>query len=114
MTLVLEERRRSTRTPLACPARLLDKSGHFLFDGRAVDISAGGIRIIGEGGPALREGLPVWVELTVPSVRAADDGRRVLKVHGEIRRMNVSGTWKSVVVVIFDADFPDRLLDPTL
>ena len=112
--LVLEERRRHVRSPLACPARLLDKSGHFLFNGRAVDLSAGGIRIIGQGGPTLREGMAVWVELTLPSLRMTGAGNRIVKVRGEIRRINIMGTWKSVIVVTFDNDFTERLLDPTL
>jgi hypothetical protein len=110
----VDERRRHTRSPLACPARLLDKSGHLLFNGRAVDISAGGIRIIGQGGPTLSETLPVWVELVVRSLRAAGPGHRIVKVHGEIRRISIMGEWKSVVVVIFDNDFLERMLDPTV
>jgi hypothetical protein len=110
----VEERRRHTRSPLSCPARLLDKGGHLLFNGRAVDISAGGIRVIGEGGDTLHESLPVWVELVVRSVRTPGPGHRVVKVHGEIRRVSVMGEWKSVVVVIFDNDFMERLLDPVI
>jgi hypothetical protein len=108
------ERRRHVRNPLACPATLLDKSGHFLFRGRAVDISPGGIRVMGQGGPALREGLNVWVELMVPSARSSGPAHRTVKVRGEVRRINVMGEWKSVVVVIFESDFAERLLDPTL
>ena len=108
------ERRRHVRSPLACPATLLDKGGHFLFRGRAVDISPCGIRIIGQGGPSLREGLVVWVELTVPSVRSTGPDHRTVKVSGEIRRISVMGSWKSVIVVIFESDFAERLLDPTL
>jgi hypothetical protein len=114
MPRLMTERRRHARTTMACPTRLLDKSGRFLFRGRSVDISLGGIRVVGQGGPTLREGLAVWVELTVPSTRSSGPGHRVVKVHGEIRRVNVMGSWKNVIVVIFDNDFPDRLLDPTL
>jgi hypothetical protein len=114
MPRLMTERRRHPRTPLACPTVLLDKGGHFLFRGRAVDISLGGIRVMGEGGPALRENMSVWVELTVPSVRKSGPGHRAVKVCGEVRRINVMGSWKSVVVVIFDADFTERLLDPML
>jgi hypothetical protein len=110
----LQERRRHTRQPLTCLTRLLDKSGRFLFRGRAVDISPGGIRVIGQGGPSLREGLPVWVELSVPSTRSSGPGFRLVKVYGEVRRVNIMGSWKSVIVVIFDSDFTERLLDPML
>jgi hypothetical protein len=110
----VDERRRHERSTIACPARLLDKSGRFLFRGRAVDVSPGGIRIMGQGGPMLREGLEVWVELTVPSLRSTGPDHRIVKVHGEIRRLNIMGEWKSVVVVIFENDFSERLLDPTL
>lgn len=108
------ERRRHSRTLLTCPASLLDKSGRLLFSGRAVDIAPGGIRVIGEGGPLLCEGSEVWVALTVPSTRRSGPPTRVVKLRGAIRRINVMGEWKSVIVVIFDNDFSDHLLDPTL
>jgi hypothetical protein len=108
------ERRRHERTLLTCPANLLDKAGRLLFSGRAVDIAPGGIRVIGEGGPDLHEGAEVWVALTVPSVRRAGPPTRVVKLRGAIRRINEMGEWKSVIVVIFENDFSDRLLDPML
>ena len=108
------ERRRHSRTPLTCPANLLDKAGRLLFSGQAVDIAPGGIRVIGEGGPTLREELRVWIELTVPSARCGGPPTRVVKLRGEVRRINIMGEWKSVIVVIFENDFSDRLLDPTL
>jgi hypothetical protein len=79
-----------------------------------VDIAPGGIRIIGEGGPDLHEGAEVWVTLTVPSARCSGPSTRVVKLRGQVRRINVMGEWKSVIVVIFESDFSDRLLDPTL
>jgi len=108
------ERRRHSRTPLTCPASLLDKSGRLLFSGRAVDIAPGGIRIIGEGGPLLHEGRDVWVALTVPSTRRSGPPTRQVKLRGQVRRINAMGEWKSVIVVIFESDFSRRLLDPTL
>jgi len=112
--LRVHERRRHSRASLTCPASLLDKAGRLLFCGRAVDIAPGGIRIIGEGGPLLYEGREVWVALTVPSARCGGPPTRAVKLRGAIRRINVMGDWKSVIVVIFENDFSDRLLDPTL
>jgi len=110
----VRERRRHSRTPLACQTNLLDKAGRLLFSGRAVDIAPGGIRVIGEGGPLLREGRDIWVALTVPSTRRSGPPTRRVKLRGQVRRINAMGEWKSVIVVIFESDFSRRLLDPTL
>jgi len=110
----LIERRRHKREPLTCPAVLKDQSGRTVLKGRAADVSPGGIRVIGEGGLPLHEGQPVWVELTLPTVRGTGPRTRIVKLHGEVRRINVMGQWRSVIVVIFENDFSNRLLDPTL
>jgi hypothetical protein len=85
-----------------------------LFRGRAADIAPGGIRIIGKGGRLLEEGQPVWVELTLPRVRATGPRTRLVKLAGEVRRVDVMGEWRSVIVIIFDTEFRREFLDPTL
>ena len=79
--------------------------------GRGTDVSAYGIRIVGPGSEALQEGAPVWVELTVPNPRASGPHVRIVKMHGEIRRVTDLGDWKGIVVV-FDSNFKRSLLDP--
>ena len=108
------DRRRHPRTPLACPAALRDKSGRLLFHGRAADVSPGGIRVIGSGGAELHEGQMVWVELSVPTLRDSGSRHRIVKMRGEVRRICLMGDWRSVLVVIFETDFSQNLLDPAL
>jgi hypothetical protein len=110
----IDERRRHAREVLTCPAVLRDRSGRVLFRGRAADISPCGIRIIGRGGLPLREGQQVWVDLSLPSIRLAGPRIRHLKMSGEIRRINVMGEWRSIIVVIFETEFTRNLLDPML
>ena len=110
----VDERRRHHRDMFTCPTSILDKRGRTLLRGRSVDVSPCGIRIVGQGGAAMHEGQEVWVELNIPSFRASGVRHRVVKMGGEIRRVNVMGEWQSVVVVIFEVDFKRDMLDPSL
>ncbi|MBM4017778.1 MAG: hypothetical protein FJ288_05530 [Planctomycetes bacterium] len=112
--LRVHERRRHAREVLTCPALLRDKTGRVLFRGRAADVAPGGIRIVGRGGLPLHEGQAVWVELSLPSLRSTGPRTRTVKMSGEVRRINVMGEWRSVIVIIFDSEFSRQLLDPTL
>ena len=112
--LRVDERRRHARERLTCPAALRDKTGRVLFRGRAADVSPCGIRIIGKGGKPLEEGQPVWVELSLPTVRASGPRMRIVKMSGEVRRVTVMGEWRSVIVVVFETEFNRMILDPTL
>ncbi|MCX5683738.1 MAG: PilZ domain-containing protein [Planctomycetota bacterium] len=112
--LRVDERRRHQRDLLTCPVALRDMSGRVLFRGRAADIAPGGIRIMGKGGRPLEEGQPVWVELTLPRCRSSGQRTRIVKVSGEVRRVEVMGEWRSVIVIIFDTEFNRMALDPTL
>ena len=78
------------RVLLICPAALRDKSGRILFRGRAADVSPCGIRVIGKGGAPLHEGLPVWVELSLPRIRSTGPRLRIVKLSGEVRRININ------------------------
>jgi hypothetical protein len=111
---LLRERRRHPRQSLSCPAMLRDKAGRVLLRGRAADVSPCGIRIIGKGGALLQEGEFVWVELTVPSLKSSGPRTREVKMRGEVRRIDVMGEWRSVIVVIFETDFSSDILNPLL
>ena len=110
--LTVVERRRHPRTEMVCPATLRDKTGRIVFRGRSVDVSPCGIKVIGPPPAAVYEGLEVWVELTVPSVRSSGPRIRIVKIHGEVRRVTDIGGWKSVIVVVLENDFSTDLLTP--
>ena len=108
------ERRRHTRLAISCPAAIRDRTGRLLLRGRAADITPCGVRILGSGGMPIQEGQDVWVELTVRGPRPLTSRPRIVKVRGQVRRVQVMGSWRSVLVVIFDTELPSRLLDPML
>lgn len=82
-----------------------------LFRGRSSDVSPCGIRVIGPDRATLREGQPVWVELSVPNVRRTGPKTRTVKLQGEVRRTMGMGEWQGVVV-IFSTDFSATMLTP--
>jgi c-di-GMP-binding flagellar brake protein YcgR len=108
------ERRRHERIAVSCPVTIRDKAGRILLRGRTADVSLGGIRILGKGGEHIEEGQPVWVELAVPTSRGTHQRPRIVKVSGEVRRVEIMGEWRSVIVVVFETDFSTDLLDPML
>jgi hypothetical protein len=112
--LRLKDRRRHARTPLTCPASLLDKSGRLLLCGRAVDVSPCGIRVVGQGGAPMRIGQPVWLELTIPGFRGYAARQRTVKLRGQVWRLETMGEWRSVIVILFETDFRPDFVDPTL
>lgn len=112
--LRVDERRRHVRLALSFPALIRDRAGRVLLKGRSADIAPGGVRVIGHGGNGLRDGLEVWVELILPRVGSSGPRQRIVKLRGEVRRITVMGEWRSVVVVVFESDFANNLLDPAL
>lgn len=111
---LLAERRRHPRTALCCPTVIRDTCGRVLQRGRAVDISPRGIRVVGPMGLPIRDGQPVWVEMSVPRPCRSGPKTRIVKLRGEVRRVEIMGAWRSVIVVLFDTDFSTHLLDPML
>jgi hypothetical protein len=107
----VDERRRHDRWLLACPVTLRDAAGRIVLRGHGTDASAYGVRVVGPGGTALKEGSPTWVELGVPNPRANGPRMRIVKMRGEVRRITDIGDWKAVVSV-FDTNFKRSLLDP--
>ena len=90
------DRRKYPRSAVACPARILDDRRRLLVRGKTVDISAGGVKILG---PAVT--LPVAgthvvgeIELLLPG---ADKPREVLR-DATVRRVEALGDWTSVVL----------------
>ncbi len=112
--LHVKERRRHPRTALTLPAVIRDRTGRILMKGRSADVAPGGIRIVGRGGSPIRDGQDVWVDLVVPTMRATGRPERHVKLRGEVRRVQVMGEWRSVIVVVFETDFTERLLDPLM
>jgi hypothetical protein len=111
---LLAERRRHPRTAISCPTVIRDTSGRVLQRGRAVDISPCGIRVVGPSGPAIHDGQQVWVEMSVPRLCPTGPKMRIVKLRGEVRRVQIMGAWRSVVVVLFETDFSVHLLGPVL
>jgi len=107
----VDERRRHNRWILACPVTLRDAAGRILLRGRGTDVSAYGVRVVGPGGTALKEGSQTWAELSVLNPRANGPRMRIVKMRGKIRRVADVGGWK-VVVIVFDTNFKRSLLDP--
>jgi len=109
----VEELRRHERTTLDCSVRLLDNSGKVLVQGRACDVSSGGIRVVGERRLAFRDGQACWVELSVPRPYKGGPRRRIIKLMGDIRRGNGRGEDRRVTVtVVFRSNFSLDLLSP--
>ena len=109
----VHESRRSGRTPLECPARLLDGSGRVLVDGRAIDVAKHGIRIRGSHRLTCPPGQRCWVELSLPTPFRSGPRRRVVKLSGQVRRCIGREVGEPiVVVVVLDSDFARQLLAP--
>jgi c-di-GMP-binding flagellar brake protein YcgR len=60
------ERRRHTRHPLGCPARLVDETGRHLASGKTVNISDGGLLMPLDPEAAPQPGQQIDVKLSVP------------------------------------------------
>ena len=109
----VQELRRHERTPLNCSVRLLDNSGKILVQGRACDVSPGGIRVAGERRLPFHDGQACWVELSVPRPYRGAARRRIIKLMGDIRRGSGRGEDRHVtVVVVLRSNFSPDLLSP--
>ena len=60
------ERRRHTRHPLSCPARLVDETGRCLASGKTVNVSDGGLLMPIGPDAAAQPGQQLDVKLSVP------------------------------------------------
>ncbi|MBN2581732.1 MAG: PilZ domain-containing protein [Planctomycetes bacterium] len=94
------ERRRHERTPLSCPARILDKRKRLLVKGKTADISASGVMILGPliKEPKLGSEVNVEIELLLPSAPKS----RTISRTASVRRVQKMGEWTSVALEFAD------------
>jgi len=90
------ERRKYPRSAVSCPARILDRQRRLLVRGKTVDISAGGVKILGPVTtlPVAGTQVVVEIELLLPG---ADKPREVLR-DVTVRRVETMGDWTSVIL----------------
>ena len=90
------DRRKYPRTAVSCPARILDDRRRLLVRGKTVDISAGGVKILGPVTtlPVAGAQVAVEIELLLPG---SDKPREVLR-EALVRRVEAMGDWTSVVL----------------
>jgi len=90
------DRRKYPRTAVSCPARILDDRRRLLVRGKTVDVSAGGVKILGPvtTSPVAGARVAVELELLLPG---ADKPREVLR-DATVRRVEAMGDWTSVVL----------------
>jgi len=90
------ERRRNPRITLSCPVKVFDKRDRLLVRGKTVDISAGGVKVLG---PMVKEpqiGTEVKVEIDLFLPNSAK--KRKVERTANIRRVEAMGEWTSVAL----------------
>ena len=90
-----QERRQHPRVVVTCPAKVFDGKRRLLLRGKTVDISAGGVKILG---PTIKEAQPgtrvaVEVDLTLPNVP-----RRLVTREATVRRVEPMGEWAALAL----------------
>ena len=90
------EKRKHPRVVVACPARVFDTHHRLLVRGKTVDISAGGVKIMG---PAVREPVAgheveVKIDLLLPDSKKL----RQVERRAVIRRVESLGEWTAVAL----------------
>ncbi len=96
------ERRKYARQSVTCPARIYDKRKRLLVRGKTVDISVGGVRILGPVArmPAIADQVTVQIDLLLPgSTRSRDVERPAI-----VRRVEEMGEWTAVAVEFCQSD----------
>jgi len=94
------ERRRYVRTILSCPAKVFDSRNRLLVRGKTVDISAGGVKVLGPMGkePQVGDEVKVEIDLFMPNSTKS----RKVERQATIRRVETMGKWTSVAVEFAD------------
>ena len=90
------ERRKYPRSAVSCPARILDDHRRLLVRGKTVDISAGGVKILGPvvSAPIPGSQVAVEIELLLPG----SDKPREVSREATVCRVEAMGDWTAVVL----------------
>jgi c-di-GMP-binding flagellar brake protein YcgR len=93
---VKDERRRYPRVVVNCAAKVFDLQRRLLVRGRTVDISAGGVKILGPtvNSPQAGAEVEVEIELALPD---SPRRRQVLR-QATVRRVEAMGDWTAVAL----------------
>jgi c-di-GMP-binding flagellar brake protein YcgR len=96
------ERRKFARQSVTCPARIFDKRKRLIVKGKTVDISVGGVKILGPAArlPALADQVSVKIELALPGANRTRDVKR----RAFVRRIDNMGEWAAVAVEFDESD----------
>jgi c-di-GMP-binding flagellar brake protein YcgR len=89
-----QERRRYSRTNVACPVRVYGPDHRLLVTGKTVDISAGGVKILGPAPDAPAPG--DIVDLEIGLVLPNTSKKRQVNRQATVRRVEPMGQWASV------------------
>jgi len=94
------ERRRNPRIILSCPVKVFDKRHRLLVRGKTVDISAGGVKVLGPTvkEPQIGAEVKVEIDLFLPD----SSKKRRIERTANIRRVEAMGEWTSVSLQFTD------------
>lgn len=90
------DRRKYARQTLSCPALIFDKHKRLIVKGKTVDVSVGGVKILGPAGrvPEVADQVQVDIELQLPGTAKVRDFKR----QAVVRRVDRMGDWTAVAV----------------
>lgn len=94
------ERRHHPRNNLSCPVRVFDARDRLLVRGKTVDISAGGVKVLGPmvKEPQLGTEVKVEIDLLLPN----SSKKRKVERTANVRRVEAMGEWTAVVLQFAD------------
>ena len=94
------ERRHHSRMILSCPAKVFDGRDRLLVRGKIVDISAGGVKVLGPmvKEPQLGTEVRVEIDLLLPD----SSKKRKVERTANVRRVEAMGEWTAVVLQFTD------------
>ena len=81
---------------MACPATILDLSDRVVMRGKTVDISAGGVRVLGPAKAPPKAGTQVKVIIDLPVPKSSK--KRQVERQATIRRVDPMGEWTAVAL----------------
>ena len=91
-----DEKRQYPRVVVACPARVYDLHRRLLVKGKTVDISSGGVKVLGPaaGDAVAGSEVEVKIDLVLPDSRQL----RQVERKATIRRVERMGDWTAVAL----------------